>query len=155
MQYLILYVIIQIYKATVIIIQSYYVNVDSEIDEYFHMDDVCFKLCYVSRVEMDDDWKWNGEIYAHHCNRMYSSWWNQKQKDRVSIQSSPWGNMKSDVAYVLGYVRMKKIDVSAIKDDYMQYIGGKCHVKCEEHDLPLIASVNKKEKFSIAEDQNS
>ena len=33
----------------------------------------------------------------------------------------------------------------------MQYLGGQCHVNCEEHDLPLIVSVEKKEKCACCD----
>ena len=97
------------------------------------MDDVCYKLCYVSRTELDDGNTWNGEIYAHHCNIMYTSWQHQKRKDNACYVLSPFDNLQDNVAYVLGYVRMKKTDVTAIKEEYMQYLGGQCHVNCEEH----------------------
>ena len=106
-------------EANVIIIQSYYVNVDSDIKQYFHMGDVCFKLCYVSRTELDEDNNWDGEIYARHCNIMYTSWWHQKRKDNICCVLSPFGNMQDNVAYVLGYVRMKKTDITSIKEEYI------------------------------------
>ena len=34
----------------VIIFQSYYVNIDMEINEYYEKDGICYKLCYVSRT---------------------------------------------------------------------------------------------------------
>ena len=33
----------------------------------------------------------------------------------------------------------------------MQYLGGQSHIKCEEHDVPLIVSVEKKEKCSCCD----
>ena len=44
---------------------------------------------------------------------------------------------------------MKKTDVTSIKEEYMQYLGGQCHVNCEEHDLPLIVSVEKKKNVFV------
>ena len=61
-------------EAHVILIESYYLNIDMEIMEYDNKDGICFKLCYMSRLEIDDECRWNGEIYARHCNEMYTSW---------------------------------------------------------------------------------
>ena len=94
-------------EANGIIIQLYYVNVDSDIKQYFHMGDVCFKLCYVSTGELDEDNNWNGEIYARHCNIMYTSWWHQKREDNKYCVSSPFSNLQDNVTYFLGYVKMK------------------------------------------------
>ena len=44
-------------EANVIIIESYYVNIDMEIMEYYNKDGICFKLCYNSQVEIDDEYK--------------------------------------------------------------------------------------------------
>ena len=132
-------------EANVIIIKSYNVNVDLGIKQYFHMGDVCFKLCYVSKTELDEDNNWDGEIYSRHYNMMYTSWWHQKRKDNICCALSPFGNLQDNVAYILGYVRVKKTDVTSIKEEYMQHLGGQCHVNREEHDLPLIVSVKKKE----------
>ena len=35
-------------EANVIIIESYYMNIDMEIMEYYNKDGICFKLCYIS-----------------------------------------------------------------------------------------------------------
>ena len=131
-------------EPNVIIIESYYVNIDMEIMEYYNKDGICFKLCYISRLEIDDECKWNGEIYARHCNEMYTSWWHQRQKDNIWYQISPLGKIQDNVAYTLAYVRMKKTNVESIRDEYMQYIGGQSHVKGEHHDVPLITLVDRK-----------
>ena len=34
-------------EANVIIIESYYVNIDMEIMEYYEKDGICFKLCFI------------------------------------------------------------------------------------------------------------
>ena len=46
-------------EGNVIIIESYYVNVDLGIKQYFHMSDICFKLSYLSRTELDEDNNWD------------------------------------------------------------------------------------------------
>ena len=82
---------------------------------------------------------------------MYTSRWHQKRKDNICCVLSPFDNLQDNVAYVLGYLRMKKTDVTSIKEEYMQYLGGQRHVNCEEHNLPLIVSVKKKEKCSCCD----
>ena len=67
--------------------------------------------------ELDEDNNWDGEIYARHCNIMYISWWHQKRKDSICCVLSMFGNLQDNVAYVLGYVRMKKTDVTSIKEE--------------------------------------
>ena len=140
-------------EANVIIIESYYVNIDMEIMEYYEKDGIFFKLYFISRVEIDNECKWNGEIYARHCNEMYSSWWYQRRKDYIWYQRSPSGKMKDNVAYTLAYVRAKITNVEAVRDEYMQYIGGQSHVKCEHHDIPLIASVDRSKECSCCDEK--
>ena len=46
---------------------------------------------------------------------------------------------------------MKITNVEAVRDEYMQYIGGQSHVKCEHHDVPLIASVDRNKECSCCD----
>ena len=39
-------------EANVILIESYYVNIDMEIMEYYNKDGIFFILCYISQVEL-------------------------------------------------------------------------------------------------------
>ena len=110
-------------------------------------------MYFISRVEIGNECKWNGEIYAHHCNEMYLSWWFQRLKDYIWYQRSPSGKMKDNVAYTLAYVRAKITNVEAVRDEYMQYIGGQSHVKCEHHDMPLIASVDRSKECSCCDEK--
>ena len=138
-------------EANVIIIESYYVNIDMEIMEYYEKDGIRFKLCFISQVEIDNECKWNGEIYARHCNEMYTSWWYQRRKDYIWYQRLPLGKMKDNVAYTFAYVRVKITNVEAVRDKYMQCIWGQSHIKCEHHDVPLIALVDRSKECSCCD----
>ena len=82
---------------------------------------------------------------------MYTSWWYQRRKDYIWYQRLLLGKMKDNVAYTLAYVRVKITNVEAVRDEYMQYIGGQSHVKCEHHDVPLIALVDRSKECSCCD----
>ena len=48
--------------------------------------------------------------------------------------------------YTLVYVKVESTDIEEIRNEFLTYLGGQRHVKCQQHQLCLVTSMNKKNK---------
>ena len=130
----------------VLIIHPFYINADGPVEERLVLHDITFELRVICRTWSLGGNKWDGEVYSRH-GEMYQSWWYQKRNNSLPCHSEmTLDSLDDEHAYVLAYVKVTDIDIESLRNKFLKYLGGQSHVKCEEHRLCLISSLDRKNK---------
>ena len=70
--------------------------------------------------------KWNGVVYSQHGGPNHQSWWYQKRRQHLSIQT-PDGTLNgfdTTNTQVAVYVKTVSPDMDKLRHDYLVYMGG-------------------------------
>ena len=132
-----------------IIIDSYYLDVDGEINETINFVDanISFELRFVSRTWFNTNNKWDAEVFSRHAGK---KWWHQQrrfhQRIHLDVTSADFLPIMPGFGYTLVYVKVDSANVEEIRNEFLTYLGGQRHVKCQQHQLCLVTSMNKKNK---------
>ena len=102
-------------------------------------------ICSIFNVNTN---KFDAEVFARHGG-YHNLWWYQKRSDYIRTQVDNIENkLRVDGTYILVYCKAEDIDVNAMRDEYLQYIGGQHKAKCTIHQQSLVQSLNKKVRCS-------
>lgn len=137
----------------IIIINSFYSNIDNDLHSNIVIHGVPYELRVVSKahcIESDSRGiKWDAEVFARHGN-IFSSWWYQARKNSFRLQldtSLSTNSLKQDHCFVLLYVKNSNINITSIREEYIKYLGGQSRAKCSHHkDYCLVRSFDKSNK---------
>lgn len=83
---------------------------------------------------------WNGTVIARHDPREFGHWWYQQRRGKMTAVSSLQELNGLEQWRVAVYLIDAKIQVSELRNQYLEYIGGQSKMFCREHDVPLITS---------------
>ena len=87
---------------------------------------------------------------SRHGDKSFPKWWTDKRtltQQPIQIEDTPNScNLSYHDNYTLVYVRLEDIDLTSIRDQFLTNIGGQVHVQCENHRMPLIASMDRANK---------
>ena len=120
----------------IVVVNSFYSNINGEIENELVLHGVQFDLKVLSMTNVTAHGKLNGEVYARHGGKQHPLWWFQEKSNyiRRHINHGPSStHLKADHSYVLLYVRKNCFNVQTARDDFIKYLGGQCHVKCFDH----------------------
>ena len=99
-----------------------------------------FELRFLAYInELNALGKWNGSVLSRHGGR-FKSWWYQERKDKMPTHAKNGMNSISGVPQFAVYIRKSNPDFAGIKNDFLKSIGGQTHVRCKQHNYPLIRS---------------
>ena len=130
-------------NSSIVIVNSFYSNIDGIPPYSLVLYNTSFELRVVSMTDNNyQNNKWDGEVFARH-GKNHSKWWYQGRKNhmRCQLDDGPSSmNMKNNVSYTLLYVKENIFNIEEAKKEFLKYLGGNCHVKCEEHDFNLVTS---------------
>lgn len=152
---------VEIVRKDVLLVESYYSNIDGEIEESLQFGDGCveFELTNICATFQNNFTlsKFDAEIFSRH-GKNYSSWWYQQRKDNWRYQLEEDQNifnmLKTDRCYILLYVRVNSTEIDSLREEYLRYLGGQSKAKCAYHDLCLVRSIEKKLKCSCSNGMN-
>ena len=88
---------------------------------------------------------WTSEVYSRYGNHLYS-WWYQIRKDTSARYSYLPHTLIENEIYILAYIRIEQSDITELGLEYMPYIGVQSHIHCQEHQMSLIYSTDRKNK---------
>lgn len=89
--------------------------------------------------------KFDGEVYCRHGGH-HSGWWYKKRNMKRFIHSRFPEVFCHSKKYTLVYCKKEIIDHKSLKHDFLKYLGGKSHILCRKHNLPMIASTSRNQK---------
>jgi predicted GIY-YIG superfamily endonuclease len=98
-------------------------------------------LCYTQSSVGDIlNHKWKGVMYCRHGG-VFCGWQRLKREGRLNHTFSycPSFNLGSQDEWdICVYVRVEKMSVKYVRDEFIQTLGGQTTAFCGEHDLPLV-----------------
>ena len=115
--------------------------INNDLQEMIIVNNLNFELRMVSSTT-NTATQWDGIVYSRHGGPNHQSWWYQKRRQNLSIQT-PDGTLNgfdTSNTQVAVYVKTVSPDMDKLRHDYLVYMGGQKHIFCRKHDLPLIAS---------------
>ena len=140
-----------------IIIDSFYLDVDGEINDTFSLgnENTLFELRFVSRTWINTNNKWDAEVFSRHAGK---KWWHQQrrfhQRIHLDVTSEDLPIMPG-FGYTLVYVKVESTDIEEIRNEFLTYLGGQRHVKCQQYQLCLVTSMNKKKLSANVESMST
>ena len=75
-----------------------------------------------------------------HGGIQFTSWWEQIINHNIPLQENGLSNLSENDTLTLAYVRLEDIEKVKLRKSLLKQLGGKNHVKCGEHHIPLISS---------------
>jgi hypothetical protein len=123
-----------------------YNNTTTNLDERLSIEGISFELMTVVGSRKFGNIKWDGVVFSRHSGDHFSKWWFDERKQNQPIQIEGLPSLPYNDTYTLVYVRIDDIDISSMRNEFLKSLGGQNHVQCLEHQLPLIASMNRENK---------
>ena len=113
---------------------------------------VNYELRLIITVHFTDEFAYTCEAYSRHGGQ-HSYWWVQNRSDSICTQSTcglypQYDNENLESSRTIAvYIKTKNDDNSAeLYQEFLSYIGGQSHIVCSHHKLPLISTVDRKNK---------
>jgi hypothetical protein len=134
---------IDVNSHEVVMVENFIICEDDELKDSYVLQGMKYKLCCVSMTwTINNRGNWSSHAYRRHLDDGFTSWWYQGRNDHMPIKVQR-ASCVDGQSYVLGLVRSLNNDMRKLGIEFMSYIGGKTHMFCERHQIPLIASTKR------------
>ena len=133
-------------RTSIFFLVNYQHNIQHVLPFYLRNGDEVFELRWCFRTYHEGAFNMHYpkllfKTYMRHGNGghdFHHKWWNTICSKLPVQHSSPY--IDSTSSYVLAYVKLSSHEMSSIRAQMMNYIGGQSHYYCKIHKLPVIIS---------------
>ena len=101
--------------------------------------------CIISTHTLASGNGWDGDIFTRHGDGM-KKYWFQSRKSQIPVKKNVFKHIKYEHEYIFIYVLKNNSDIIALRNEYIELLGGQFHIQCNLHKKPLVASYNKEMK---------